>query len=535
LNWTFSGIGNFSSNPGESDLLLRDTDPGSPTAGQLLLYDIVNNTITPVPGPLTTIDLQWQFAGVAPIRTATSSDLVLRNVNTGAFQVWNIGDNRLLSGTAITLNVPVNTDWKVGGLAPGFTPATPLLGSSSQPTAMDGSTAQTGTSTFQLADANGNAVGSPVDPPSFSSAMANPAPPAATTADMVLRNASNPAATYQIYNLGANSTLATNSLGQVGSEWGFVAIGNFNLDDPSDMLLRNANTGAFQAYEIVDNNIISSNSLGAVGMSWQVMGFGIFGPFSGFGETDMMLRDANTGDIQAYDIFDNEIVDSAPLGAIGLEWQFSGIGNFGSSGTSDLLVRNSNTGELVVHNIGINEFTGSESLGTVGLAWQFSGVGNFSSTPGESDLLLRNSNTGELRVYNISNNEITGSESLGTVGLEWQFAGVAPVHDATSSDLVLRNVNTGAFQVYNIADNHLTGSAPLGAVGVAWQLGGFAAIGSVPPEVMDVPQPQAMGASTAQLVQAMAGFGGGGAAISNTAPLGTEASQQPLLTTPQHA
>jgi hypothetical protein len=119
--------------------------------------------------------------------------------------------------------------------------------------------------------------------------------------------------------------------------------------------------------------------------------------------------------------------------------------------------------------------------------------------------------------------------------LEWQFAGVAPVHDATSSDLVLRNVNTGAFQVYNIADNQLMGSASLGAVGLASQLGGFAAIGSVPPEVADVPQSGAMGASTAQLVQAMAGFGGSGAAISNTAPLGAETSQQPLLTTPQHA
>jgi len=42
--------------------------------------------------------------------------------------------------------------------------------------------------------------------------------------------------------------------------------------------------------------------------------------------------------------------------------------------------------------------------------------------------------------------------------------------------------------------------------------------------------------STAQLVQAMAGFGGGSAADTlNTVPLGTETSQQPLLTTPQHA
>ena len=167
--------------------------------------------------------------------------------------------------------------------------------------------------------------------------------------------------------------------------------------------------------------------------------------------------------------------------------------------------------------------------------WGFSGVGNFSSVPGESDLLLRNSSTGALQVYNINNNQLTGTAFIGTVGVDWQFAGVAPVSAPGASDLVLRNVNTGAFQVYNIANNQLTGSAPLGAVGVAWQLGGFAPIGSVPPPVEDGPPP-AMDGSTAQLVQAMAGFGGGsGAAISNTAPLGAETSQQPLLTTPQHA
>jgi hypothetical protein len=148
--------------------------------------------------------------------------------------------------------------------------------------------------------------------------------------------------------------------------------------------------------------------------------------------------------------------------------------------------------------------------------------------------LLRNSNTGELRVYNISNNEITGSESLGKVGLDWQFAGVAPIRTADTSDLVLRNVNTGTFQVYNIANNHLTGSAPLGAVGVEWQLGGFAPTISLPP---DFTQQEGLAGSTSQLVQAMAGFGGGSGADDglNAGFVNAETSQQPLLTTSQHA
>jgi hypothetical protein len=176
--------------------------------------------------------------------------------------------------------------------------------------------------------------------------------------------------------------------------------------------LRNSASGAFQVYDVANNNVISSTSLGAVGSNWQTMGFGTFGPFGSFGETDMLLRDVNTGKLQVYNIDNNQITGSAFLGTIALNWQFSGIGNFGGAGTSDLLVRNSNTGDLQVYNISNNQITGSASIGTVGLDWQFSGVGNFSSVP------------------NISNNEITGSESLGTVGLDWQFAGVAPVRAA---------------------------------------------------------------------------------------------------------
>jgi hypothetical protein len=86
----------------------------------------------------------------------------------------------------------------------------------------------------------------------------------------------------------------------------------------------------------------------------------------------------------------------------------------------------------------------------------------------------------------------------------------------------LRNVNTGQFEVYNIANNQITGAALLGAVGLEWQLGGFA-----------VDPPSSEG-STSQLVQAMAGFGGGSGAVDglNTGVVNADTSQQTFLTTP---
>jgi len=94
--------------------------------------------------------------------------------------------------------------------------------------------------------------------------------------------------------------------------------------------------------------------------------------------------------------------------------------------------------------------------------------------------------------------------------------------------MILRNANSGQFEVYDIINNQITTANSLGAVGLDFQVGGFAAD----------PPAGSMGSSNqvGQLVQAMAGFGGGGAAESlSTAPPGAETSQQPLLTTPQHA
>jgi hypothetical protein len=340
-----------------------------------------------------------------------------------------------------------------------------------------------------------------------------------TTADMILRSSTNGA--FEIYNLGGNAMLTAAQLGQVGLDWQFSGIGNFSGRGESDMLLRNSNTGGLEVYDIFNNKITGAAFMGAVGLNWQFSGVG---NFSGKpGEADLLLRNSNTGGLEVYDISNNQITGAAFMGAVGLNWQFSGVGNFSGRGESDLILRNSNTGGLEVYDIANNQLTGAAFIGNVGVDWQFSGVGNFSGVPGETDLILRNNRTGGLEVYDINNNQLTGAAFIGNVGLDWQFAGVAPIHAAGASDLVLRNVNTGAFEVYDIANNRLTGAASLGAVGTDWQLGGFAA------------DPGSLGSgSTSQLVQAMAGFGGGSGAGESLNTLSAETSQQTFLTTPQH-
>ena len=88
----------------------------------------------------------------------------------------------------------------------------------------------------------------------------------------------------------------------------------------------------------------------------------------------------------------------------------------------------------------------------------------------------------------------------------------------------------GDFEVYkyNPSENAFDGSS-MGAVGPAWTVVGIAADPTGGGGA-------AVGASTAQLVQAMASMGGGAAVSAATGPTaGTELSQPTLLMTPHSA
>jgi probable HAF family extracellular repeat protein len=114
------------------------------------------------------------------------------------------------------------------------------------------------------------------------------------------------------------------------------------------------------------------------------------------------------------------------------------------------------------------------------------------------------------------------SDDSGTHGFLATVGANPAAPPGTTADMVLRASNTspiaGQYEIYDIGSNSILAGYSLGQVGTDW---GFVTLGL---------------GSTSQLVQAMAGFGGGSGASDNlkTAALGADTSQQLLLTTPQH-
>ena len=125
----------------------------------------------------------------------------------------------------------------------------------------------------------------------------------------------------------------------------------------------------FEIYDISNNQITSAAPMGQVGLEWSVAGFG---DFSGnANETDMLMRNKNTGAFEIYDISNNQLTSAAPMGQVGLEWSVVGFGPINGAGSSDMLMRNSNTGAFEIYDITNNQLTtaridGAGRLGMVG-------------------------------------------------------------------------------------------------------------------------------------------------------------------------
>ena len=58
-----------------------------------------------------------------------------------------------------------------------------------------------------------------------------------------------------------------------------------------------------------------------------------FGNFLRAGETDMLMRNSNTGGFELYDISQQRRLFAGPMGQVGLEWSVAGFGDFQRSRT----------------------------------------------------------------------------------------------------------------------------------------------------------------------------------------------------------
>jgi hypothetical protein len=219
-----------------------------------------------------------------------------------------------------------------------------------------------------------------------------------------------------------NGAASFTAIGAVGPEWQFEGNAAFLGHGQSDFLMRNTGNvanGLLEVGEVV-NGAATFTPIGAVGPEWQFEGTG---DFLGDGHAGFLMR--NTGNVANGLIEVGEVVNGAatftPIGGLGPEWQFKGVGDFLGDGHTGFLVRN--TGSVAPGVLGVGEVVNGQftftDVGAVGPEWEFVGTGNYLDS-GKTDFLMRNTGNGTLEVGSVSNG-VANYTLVGGVGPEWNF------------------------------------------------------------------------------------------------------------------
>ena len=89
--------------------------------------------------------------------------------------------------------------------------------------------------------------------------------------DMLLRNGNNGA--FEVHLIVNNTITSAQPMGQVGLEWTIAGFGNFSGNaNETDMLMRNSNSGVFTLYDIGNNTVTGTAPMGQVGLEWSISG-----------------------------------------------------------------------------------------------------------------------------------------------------------------------------------------------------------------------------------------------------------------------
>jgi hypothetical protein len=94
LEWKVAGFGDFNGD-GTTDMMLRNINTGG-----FEVYDINNGHVTSA-NSLGAVGNEYQVAGFGDFNGDGTTDMMLRNVNTGTFELYDINNNMITSAAAI--------------------------------------------------------------------------------------------------------------------------------------------------------------------------------------------------------------------------------------------------------------------------------------------------------------------------------------------------------------------------------------------------------------------------------------------------
>jgi hypothetical protein len=194
----------------------------------------------------------------------------------------------------------------------------------------------------------------------------------------------------------SNGAFANNLVAvyQLSTDWQIASNGDFNGDGRSDVLWRNATTGAVIEWLGQTNGAFAYNAAATAVMpvNWSLLAAG---DFNGDGRSDLIWRDEVGNVVEWLGQADGRLVpNNAASTTQALSWTPVGNGDYNGDSRDDLLWRDTASGRMTLW-LGQNNgsFAIAQTMSLLGPEWQVEATNDFNGD-GRADLIWRNGNTG---------------------------------------------------------------------------------------------------------------------------------------------
>lgn len=194
---------------------------------------------------------------------------------------------------------------------------------------------------------------------------------------------------------------------------------------------------------------------------------------NGDGEADILWRNQTTGFNWLWTMSGKNIVKSAKINEIPLDWDIAGRGDFNGDGKSDILWRNNKTGRNWIYLMdGFSISTSTELNYISDLSWQIKAVTDLNGD-GKDDVIWRHAKTGRTWLYLMNGSSIGTSVGSQTVAdLNWKIVATGDINADQFNDVIWRNEATGANYIWQMNGTSIKKQYVLNTVSSAWDIVG---------------------------------------------------------------
>jgi peptidyl-Asp metalloendopeptidase len=209
--------------------------------------------------------------------------------------------------------------------------------------------------------------------------------------------------------------------------WKVVGVADVNGDRRADVVIQNIADGEVRAY-LMDGTTIQSNAslVGPAGSNWTWRVKAV-ADIDGNGSADLILQSAN-GAIIVHTTSSASnttltVSAAATVSAANQGWDVVGTGDLDGDGRADLILQNANTGQLYGYTLSGSTITASRSIGAgSNFGWRVRFVGD-TNGDGRADIVMQHS-SGSVYLFQMNGLIVSGSGFLlnPAAGWGWEVA-----------------------------------------------------------------------------------------------------------------